>query len=270
MAAKDELNGIVTQVTQVSPIMKVIRIAPDGWELPDFVAGQFCALFLPPDATRCPEATEEPYPNKPDKMIKRAYSIASGSKTKEYLEFYITLIHSGNLTPRMFSLNVGDRIGVGKKFTGMFTLDQLEGDKNIVLVATGTGVAPYMSMLRSDALKKNHKICVVHGASNSWDLGYSSELRLLESLHDQFSYIPTILFPDKEPVPWGGMAKFVQDIYKDGDVQKAMGQEITPDNTHVFLCGNPSMINDMIEILEGEGFNEHKKRAPGNIHSEKF
>ncbi len=266
----NELNGIVTQVTQVSPIMKVIRIAPDGWKLPEFTAGQFCALYLPPEGPRCAEATDEPFPSKPDKMIKRAYSIASGSKTSEYLEFYVTLIHSGNLTPRIFALNVGDRIGVGQKFTGMFTLDQVAENKNVILIATGTGVAPYMSMLRSEALKRNHKICIIHGAANSWDLGYSSEIRLLESLYDELTYIPTILFPEKEPAPWSGLTKFVQDIYKDGHVSKTMGTEITAENTHVFLCGNPNMINDMTELLEDEGFQEHKKRAPGNIHSEKF
>lgn len=56
----DELNAIITQVVQVSPIMKVFRISPDGWELPEFTPGQFVALFLPPLAGRCAEATEEP------------------------------------------------------------------------------------------------------------------------------------------------------------------------------------------------------------------
>jgi len=69
----NELNGIVTQVVQVSPIMKIFRIAPDGWELPDYKAGQFCALFLPASHPRVPEATEEPEKLDPNKMIKKAY-----------------------------------------------------------------------------------------------------------------------------------------------------------------------------------------------------
>ena len=194
------LNSIVTNIIQVSPTMKILRVDPDGWELPEFKPGQFVALSLPASASRCPEATDEHETLDPDKMIKRAYSIASSSKDKGYLEFYITIVHSGSLTPRIFNLKIGDRIGMGNRIAGMFTLQQVPEHFNVVLIATGTGVAPYMSMLRSDALKVNRKICVIHGAANSWDLGYSSELRLLESLSDKFSYIPTITEPDKEPV----------------------------------------------------------------------
>jgi len=83
----EELNGIITQVVEVSPIMKVFRIAPIGWELPDFKAGQFCALHLPASAKKVPESTADYEDFAPDKLIKRAYSIASSSKSKEFLEF---------------------------------------------------------------------------------------------------------------------------------------------------------------------------------------
>lgn len=266
----DELNGIVTQVVQVSPIMKVLRIAPDGWELPKFIAGQFVALFLPPSASRCAEATEEPFKTDDDKMIKRAYSIASSSQSKEFLEFYVTLVHSGSLTPRLFDLKIGDRVGVGKRFVGMFTLKEIPKEKNIVLIATGTGVAPYMSMLRTDALAREGKLAVIHGASNSWDLGYSSELNLLENISPSFTYIPTITFPDKEHTPWHGHKKFIQDMWTDGIMEEKWGFKPTPENTSVFLCGNPKMINDMVDALGTDGFIEHKKKTPGQIHIEKF
>jgi ferredoxin--NADP+ reductase len=266
----DELNAVVTQVVQVSPIMKVFRVSPDGWELPDFTPGQFVALFLPPTAARAPEATEEPFKANPDKMIKRAYSIASSSKAKDFLEFYVTLVHSGNLTPRLFNLQIGDRIGVGKRFVGMFTLKEIPEEKNIVLIATGTGVAPYMSMLRTDALQRKGKLAVIHGASNSWDLGYSSELNLLENIAPGFTYIPTITFPEKEHTPWNGYTKFIQDMWKDGIMEEKWGFKPTPENTSVFLCGNPRMINDMVEAMAVDGFTEHKKKSPGQIHVEKF
>ncbi|NCC88709.1 MAG: hypothetical protein EOM05_12775 [Clostridia bacterium] len=137
----EELNAIVQQVVQVSPIMKVFRIAPLGWTLPDFKPGQFVAIGLPPTATKCPEATEEPVEPDPDKLIKRAYSVASSNLSKDYVEFYITLVHSGALTPRLFNLNIGDKIWLGGKFVGMFTLDQIEENQNIILIGTGTGVA---------------------------------------------------------------------------------------------------------------------------------
>jgi ferredoxin--NADP+ reductase len=267
----EQLNGIVTQVIEVSPIMKVFRIAPDGWELPDFKAGQFVALFLPASAKKVAEATADYEDFPPDKLIKRAYSIASSSKSKEFLEFYITLVHSGALTPRLFNLKIGDRVGVGQKFVGMFTMDRIDPEKNVVLIATGTGVAPYMSMLRTDALNRKGKIAVIHGAANSWDLGYSSELQLLQNFASQFTYIPTITEPQKELTPWQGQTAFIQDMWKAGIMEEKWSFKPTPDDTHVFLCGNPRMIADMSEALETDGFTEWSRKNPdGQIHIEKF
>ncbi len=266
----EELNAIVLQVMQISPIMKVLRVTPIDWELPDFKPGQYVAIGLPPSSEKCAEATEEVVEPNPDRLIKRAYSIASSSHAKEYVEFYITLVHSGALTPRIFNLNIGDKLWLGKKFVGMFTMDQVDEDQNLILVATGTGVAPYMSMLRSDALKRKGKIMVIHGAANSWDLGYSSELDLLQTITPNFSYIPTITVPEKEHSPWKGQTKFIQDLWAEGVVETEWGFKPTPENTHVFLCGNPKMIADMVEVLEKESFIEHNRRQPGQIHVEKF
>jgi len=265
-----DFNSVVVQTMQVSPIMRIIRIKPEGWELPDFKPGQFIVLGLPASTVRVDEATPEKTTyDDPDKLIKRAYSIASSS-TQEFVEFYITLVHSGALTPRIFNLQVGDKIWMGKRATGMFTLDEISDDQNVVLIATGTGVAPYMSMLRSNILHRKGNIMVIHGAANSWDLGYSSELQLLESMFPGFSYHPTITEVDKEPAGWGGDIRFIDAIWKTGTVEKKWGFKPTPENTHFFLCGNPNMINGMIELLEKENFKVHKRKVPGQIHYEEF
>ncbi len=266
----EELNAVVQQVVQVSPIMKVFRIAPIGWELPDFKPGQFVAIGLPPTAEKCAEATEEPAELDQDKMIKRAYSIASSNLSKDYVEFYITLVHSGSLTPRLFNLNIGDKIWLGNKFVGMFTLDQIAEDQNIVLIGTGTGVAPYMSMLRTDALHRKGNIVVIHGAANSWDLGYSSELNLLQALSPKFKYIPTITNSEREHVTWNGRTQFIQEIWEEGAIDKLWGFKPTAENTHVFLCGNPRMVQGMVDALEHEGFKEQTRKEAGQIHVEKF
>jgi ferredoxin--NADP+ reductase len=155
--------------------------------------------------------------------------------------------------------------------TGMFTLEEVPAENNIVLVATGTGVAPYISMLRSNILGGGtRKIAVIHGAANSWDLGYSSELRLLESLSDRFTYLPTIIDVDKEHSKWYGDTRFVQEMWAGGVVEKAWGIKPTPENTHLFLCGNPKMVESMFEILGKQGFKEHKRKEPGQIHVESW
>ena len=265
----NELNSVVMQVLQVSPIMKIIRIKPLEWELPNYDAGQFVALALPAAASRCAEATEEHTEHAPDKLIKRAYSIASSS-TQEYIEFYITLVHSGSLTPRIFDLKIGDKIWMGRKAVGMFTISEIANDQNVVLIATGTGVAPYMSMLRSNALARTGKILVIHGAANSWDLGYSSELNLLESMFPNFTYYPTITEPKKEPAGWSGDTRFIEEIWNDGVAEKKWGLKPTPEDTHVFLCGNPMMVKGMKETLEADNFVEHKRKVIGQIHIEEF
>jgi len=267
----NNLNAIVTNVMQVSPSMKIFRITPDGWDLPDFVSGQFAALALPATAERVAEATPDYEEYEDGKMIKRVYSIASSSKSKQYIEFYISLVRSGALTPRLFNLQTGDKIELGKKMVGMFTLDQVPEDNNVVLIATGTGVAPYVSMLRSNIMSNNsRKIAVIHGAASSWDLGYSSELQLLESISDRFKYIPTILEPDKEATTWMGDTRFVQDMWAAGVIEEAFDGKPTPDNTHIFLCGNPKMVESMFVHLEADGFTEHKRKSPGQIHIESW
>ncbi len=271
MAKQLELNSVVTQVMRISPVNIIVRVSPDGWEIPDFEAGQFAVLYLPGSASRCENAQPEDKEVEATKMIRRAYSIASSSKNKEFIEFYITLVHTGELTPRIFALKPGDKIGMTTKFTGMFTMDKAPKDANLVLIATGTGVAPYMSMLRSNALENpNRKIAVIHGANNSWDLGYSSELSLLDSLSSNFTYIPTISNPKGEIIPWGGETGKVQEIWSSKVLDKKWDIELNKDNTHLFLCGNPNMINEAIDILEGEGFVEHRGKVVGQVHAEKW
>jgi len=269
MDLSSELNCVITQTIQVSPIMKIVKVKPVDWRFPPFVAGQFVALGLPPDAPRCKESTEEFAAPKEDKLIKRAYSIASSS-TEDVVEFYVTLVHSGQLTPRLFELKIGDKIWMGKKAVGMFTLDEIPSERHVILIATGTGVAPYMSMLRSNALSRKGNIMVIHGASNSWDLGYSSELKLLASMFKNFSYHPTITEPAKEPSGWNGDTRFIGEIWESGLMEEKWGFRPMPDNTEIFLCGNPRMVDGMKELLSEDGFTDHKKTSPGQIHAEEF
>ena len=271
MNAKVVTNAIVTQKIHVSPELIVLRVAADGWELPDFKPGQFGVLGLPGTAPRAPQADAEEPLDKPHKLIMRAYSIASSSRAKEYLEFYINLVLSGRLTPRLFQLERGDRVFLGKKITGMFTLEQVPVDKHVVLLATGTGLAPYMSMLRTSfRCDGDRRFAVLHGARHSWDLGYRAELTSMARMCDNLTYVASITRPDEELVPWSGEIGYMQDLWSRGLVAEALGFEPTPDNTHAFLCGNPGMVDTMQEVLEGQGFVEHKTRHPGQIHTERY
>lgn len=269
--AEIKYNAKVLQRIEVTQELMILRVVPEGWEIPEFKAGQFAVLGLPGSAPRHPSADTEETPADPAKLIRRAYSIASSPEEKGYIEFYIMMVRSGALTPRLWNLTTGDPLWIGPKFTGMFTLDEVPGDTNIVLIATGTGLAPYMSMLRSFLLHKSDRhIAVLHGARHSWDLGYRSELQTLNRLFENFNYLPILDEPEKEVIPWTGHIGFVQDLWKKGVIAEHWGFEPKPENTHVFLCGNPLMIEANIELLTSLGFIEHTKKTPGQIHLEKF
>jgi len=265
------LNAVVVNRLEVAPGLMVLRVAADGWELPEFTPGQFAVLGLPPEAPRCSAAEPEETPPKPGRMIRRAYSIASSSVAREFFEFYINLVRSGELTPRLFALAPGDRIWLGPKVTGAFTLDEARPDSHLVLVATGTGLAPYMSMLRTMLpVTSERRIAVLLGARHSWDLGYHTELLTMERQNAGLSYLPTISRPGGEVRPWHGRVGHVLEAWRDGAIERAWSFPPTPRSTSVFLCGNPQMIEDMAVLLTGEGYREHGRRCPGEFFVERY
>jgi ferredoxin--NADP+ reductase len=267
----DTMNAVVALRIEISPWLIILRVVPDGWHLPEFKPGQFAVLGLPGAAARHVLADPESTPPEPGKMLRRAYSIASTSVAHEYLEFYVALVGSGLLTPRLFALNMGDRVWLSPKITGAFTLEQVPEGMNVVMIATGTGLAPYISMLGTYLTQGNYgRFAILHGARHSWDLGYRSELLTLQHLYPGFTYIPTISRPANEPVPWTGQTGYVQDLWKRGVLAEAWNCTPMPSNTHVLLCGSPGMIDDVSKMLATEGFREHTRKQPGEVHLERF
>jgi len=267
----EALNAVLQQKIEVAPGLCIFRVAPRGWDLPEFKPGQYCPLGLPPSAPRVPYSTPPEKPCPTDRLIKRPYSIASSSSQHQYLEFYIKMVSNGALTPRLFALKNGDMLWMREKVFGMFTLDDISNDKNVIFFATGTGLAPYMSMLRSHLISDTgRKWAVVHGALNSWDLGYRDELITMERFCSELTYIPVISDPGNEPVKWNGEVGFLDRIWTEGIVEKVWGKEITPDNTVIFLCGHPGMVSSMETLLAKDGFTLHTKQKPGSIIKEKF
>src|SRR5450759_3942409 len=205
----------------------------------------------------------------PDRLIRRAYSIASESLADEYLEFYLTGVMSGELTPRLFNLKIRDRVYVGPKAVGVFTLDKAPG-KHILMIGTGTGLAPYMSMLRSDLeCNGERNFVVVHGARYSWDLGYRTELTGLARHCGNFHYIPVITRP-QDDVPWRGRSGYLQNVIASGAIEEKTGLTLTPDKFDIFLCGNPGMIETIIGWAEGRGFTRDKGHDHGTLHVEEY
>jgi len=265
----DPYNATVIGREEINPQLLILRVRPDA-DLFEFRPGQFGVLGLLGNAPRVEEATPEDKPSEPEKIIRRAYSIASASVERRYLEFYLTLITSGQLTPRLFALRHGSRVFLGPKASGIFTLDKVAPEKAVVLIATGTGLAPYVSMLRTLLVNDSQRrFVVLHGARYSWDLGYRGELESLARLRPNFTYIPSITRPDQDP-HFIGYTGRIQTLMEQGVLERESGVAMDPTQAEVFLCGNPEMVKVATEQLQAKGFAAKGGTGPTTIHVEEY
>ena len=262
-------NAVLMGREEINAQLQIMRVQPDA-PLFDFKPGQFAVLGLLGREARVPEADDEEPPAEPDKLIKRAYSIASSSVEKQYVEFYVTLITSGQLTPRLFAVPYGGRLFLSLKASGLFTLDRVAPGKALILIATGTGLAPYMSMLRTMLVSDtSRRFVILHGARYSWDLGYRGELESLARIRPNFTYIPSITRPDEDP-HFRGHTGRIQTLLEKGIVDLLGGVPLDPAQADVFLCGNPEMIRTVKEILAPRGFTSDHGKQAGTIHVEEY
>lgn len=262
-------NAAVTAREEVNPQLVVLRVQPDA-PLFEFAPGQFVVLGLLGREPRVPEAAPEETPSGPDKLIRRAYSIASSSVERRYVEFYLTLVTSGELTPRLFALRPGGRLFLGPKATGVFTLDRVPPGKAVILIATGTGLAPYISMLRTMLINDTQRRYVVlHGARYSWDLGYRAELESLARLRPNFIYLPSITGAKEDKLFQGHIGR-IQTLLEQGLIEKASGVPLDPAQADVFLCGNPGMVTSVKAMLEAKGFKSGHGKEADTIHIEEY
>jgi ferredoxin--NADP+ reductase len=198
----------------------------------------------------------------PEKLHERPYSIVSAPH-EQYLEFFFELVPHGQVTPCLHTARVGDDISLRKSARGNFTLDLPSGRPNHLLVATVTGVAPYVSYIRSLAhgWKTTNfgppvRLFLLDGASRSWELGYSSEIESLAREFPWLTYTPTVSRP-WEDKKWNGEMGRVDDVIrKYADMWK-----LTPDDTKVYLCGHPEMIEDVRGIVRRRGWRESDVRS---------
>ena len=261
MTSNVVLNARVISKKLIHENLMILKVGFLEGAVPVFKPGQFGTLGL----------LEEHNPKgKTLRLIRRSYSIASSAEATDYAEYFITRVSKGLFTTRLFGLREGDLLWMAKKITGFFTLDPIPCRTHIIWMATGTGVAPFVSMLRSSQVMKgreNSKIALLHGVRYVSDLGYEGELRAMASRRENFFYFPIV---SRHESGWCGSVGRLQSLWQDGVIEEGWGFSPSSSDTHVMLCGNPYMIKEMLVILENLGFSIHSRRQSGNIHFEKY
>jgi ferredoxin--NADP+ reductase len=240
-----------------------------------FLPGQFARLGLcvgtagsaPPDAA--------PTPNE-----WRAYSMVSKPDAEE-LEFFSVVVPDGKFSPTLARLQPGDALWIDKSVFGFLTLERFVDGEDLWLVATGTGLSAYLSMLRDPATWHRFKrIVLLHGVRTSSELAYRQELLALANLADpqraSLIYLPVTsqetlncaLSPSIQP-QWLHPARLTT-LLTTGELEQRVGVALEPTRSRIMLCGNPAMVTEMRGLLAERGFAPGRRGVAGNLAVENY
>ncbi|MCK0207169.1 ferredoxin--NADP reductase [Starkeya koreensis] len=206
------------------------------------------------------------------KPLLRAYSIASANY-EETLEFFSIKVANGPLTSRLQHLKVGDEVIVGRKPTGTLLVDYLVPGRRLYLLATGTGLAPFMSLIKDPETYENYeKVILVHGVRTVGELAYQDFIEnelpqneyFGELVQEKLVYYPTVT---REPYRNQGR---ITDLITSGKLFADLGlPALDKEDDRVMLCGSPQLLDDMRVILKERGFEEGSTTEPGDFVIEK-
>ncbi|MDB4857273.1 FAD-binding oxidoreductase [Nitrosopumilus sp.] len=268
-------KATVTYVQLLKEDLLIMRIVPKEGPVPDFEAGQFLTLGLPNKADK-------------DKMVRRAYSIASHPENKDYIEFVIRWVRKplpGRLTTQIFNVKEGDEISwlkpTGKALGISQELPSGEKDtRRIVCIGGGTGLAPFVSFAQHlHDTNDKREVVVLHGASYVDELSYKD---LLTNLEDEsiakgkdvwnFKYRAAISRPQEWfNRSWAGQVGRVETFLRPRDngmspLEELIGDKVTQKNTIFYVCGWQGTIDGVMDFLKPKGFiTEHDKREDGSF-----
>jgi ferredoxin/flavodoxin---NADP+ reductase len=206
------------------------------------------------------------------KPLLRAYSVASPNY-EDHLEFYSIKVQGGPLTSRLQHLKPGDAVLVSRRPTGTLVLNTLTPGKRLFLLSTGTGLAPFMSIIRDpETYERFEHVTVAHGVRFASELGYSDYIRnelpqheaIGELVQKQLHYYPTVT---REPFENQGR---LTSLLETGKLCADLGLEaLDPEHDRVMICGSPSMLGDLVKLLETRGFREGSTHSPAHFTIER-
>jgi ferredoxin--NADP+ reductase len=220
-----------------------------------FVAGQFGRLALPAP------------PGSKEEMLGRPYSFVNAPDTAPH-EFYLVTVPDGPLSPKLAALSPGEPVWLLHSANGFFTINEVPATDVLWCLATGTGLGPFLSILRTpDPWAKFGRVVLVHAVRHAAELTYRDAIAAIGNAHPgAFTHVPMV---SREAHP-GALGGRIPAAIADGSLEFRAGAALSAENSHVMLCGNPAMVDDTQQALAGRGMRRHRRREPGHITVETY
>lgn len=246
--AQQWIEGRVIELKHWGGRLYSILVAAD---IAPFEAGQFTKIGLPVGG----------------EVVGRPYSLVNAPDERP-LEFYFITVDGGPLTPQLVALKPGDAIQVAPRAAGFLALSEVPEAKHLWLMATGTGVGPFLSILKAAApWQRFEKVVLVQAVRTLAELTYQETVRTVAAQRaSQFVYIPYV---SREDVDFALRAR-IPETLADGRLEGRAGLVLTPADSQIMLCGNPEMVKDTTGALIARGFKKHRRRDPGHITVEAY
>lgn len=199
-----------------------------------------------------------------DEQVARPFSFVNPPQDP-VLEFYGIVVPEGPLSPRLAQLRAGERLLVASNPAGFLVLSEVPDAETLWLVSTGTGIAPFLSILRTGTpWQRFRNVVLVHAVRHANELVYQDLIRKISKEQG----LRTVTFVSREPAA-GSLAGRIPAAMRDGRLEEAAGVALDG-NSHVMLCGNPDMLKDAQAALVERGLRKHRRRSPGHITVESF
>jgi ferredoxin--NADP+ reductase len=240
--------GTVVEHKQWSPSLYSLYFES---EIESFKSGQFVKIAL--------EINGE--------VIGRPYSLVNPPDNRP-LEFYYVEIPNGPLTPHLAKLKPGDKILVAPRAHGFMIIDEVPRSRHLWMMATGTGVGPFLSILKTDQpWQRFERVVLVYAVGTLSELSYQESISQIMAKHPgQFIFIP---FLSRETSEFTLQGRIPQAII-DGRLEARTGMAISAESSQIMLCGNPNMVKDTTNTLIARGLRKHRRFEPGQITAENY
>lgn len=202
-----------------------------------------------------------------DQRVGRPYSFVN-APGEQPLEFYSIVVTGGPLSNRLQRLKAGDKVWVSPKGAGFFTLSEVPQAHYLWMLSTGTAIGPFLSILKTqEPWDRFKKIVLVHAVRTAAELTYQETISGFLAEHpDQFTMIPFVSREDTDFAIKGRIPSAIEDRR----LLERARMPLSPDVSHVMICGNPDMVKDTSEVLTNFGLKKNRRREPGQITTENY